>query len=321
MSTRSIKEYAILAIKGMAMGAADIVPGVSGGTVALITGIYQELLDSLQSLTPLALKTLWQQGWAAFWKEINGGFLLALFIGIALSLKTLAALVSWCLDHQPLLIWSAFSGLIVASLLLLLRHQRWSIAAVLLFFVGAAIVVFIATARPTQLPDAPWVLFAGGFVAICAMILPGISGSFILLLVGLYPVFLRAIETLDIVALASFGLGCVCGLMAFSRFLSWLLARWYAQTMALMLGFLLGSLYVTWPWKRVVETTVDRHGELVPLLQVNVSPFQFEQFSGQASQLGLCVLVFAVALASIVLLEFWAGRRGGAEGSDRELAQ
>lgn len=308
---RCLKDYLLISLKGMAMGAADIVPGVSGGTIALITGVYQELLVSLKNLTPVALLVLFKEGPKAFWAQINGNFLLALFGGILLSIKTLASVVSWCLEHQPLLVWAAFSGLIAASLFSLGRQQsRWGIRQVLLFLAGTALVVGVAIARPSQVPGTDWMLFLGGFIAICAMILPGISGSFILLLIGLYPVFLRAVQDLDIMALASFGIGCVMGLLLFSRFLSWLLARWYQNTLAVMLGFLFGSLYVTWPWKQVVEATVDRHGEVIPLIQSNIMPWGFLDATGQSPQLTGACLFFILGFALVLLTEFVSNRYG-----------
>jgi len=306
--SRSLKEYLFICLKGMGMGAADIVPGVSGGTIALITGVYEELLSSLKGLTPAALLEL-KNGVPAFWRHINGNFLLALFTGVLVSIKTLATGVSWALENHPLLVWGAFSGLIAASLFVLARQQnRWKVLQFVLFILGAVFVVFIAEARPTQVTDAGWMLFLGGFIAICAMILPGISGSFILLLLGLYSVFLGVIESFDIVGLLTIATGCICGLLVFSRFLSWLLDRWYDSTLAVMLGFLLGSLYVTWPWKAVVETYIDRHGELVPLVQQNVLPAAFEQAQGQSAQL-IAVLISALFGVVLVLLIDWLSNK------------
>ncbi len=302
---RSPRAYFFIALKGMAMGAADIVPGVSGGTVALITGIYNELLHSLKSLTPAALLVLAREGPLTFWRHINGNFLLAVFGGIMISLKTLATGVSWALEHQPLLVWGGFSGLIVASLYSLAKQQsRWRWRQCLYFLLGAGFVVLIAIAKPTQVPGTWWMLFLGGFIAICAMILPGISGSFILLLIGLYPVFLSAIERLDMVALASFGVGCIFGLLLFSRFLSWLLDRFYTNTFAVMLGFLLGSLYVTWPWKVVLQSTIDRHGDIVPLVQKNVLPHSFEQSAGISSQWPLVLICCLLGVFLVLTIDF-----------------
>ncbi len=301
---RSLKDYFIVGLKGMGMGAADIVPGVSGGTIALITGVYEELLSSLKGLTPAALLSL-RDGVPAFWARINGTFLLALFTGVLLSIKTLATGVSWALEHHPLLVWGGFSGLIAASLYVLARQQgRWQLLQLALFLTGAVFVVFIAEVRPTDVGSDLWILFLGGFVAICAMILPGISGSFILLLLGLYPVFIKVIEDFDVISLLVIAVGCVSGLLVFSRFLSWLLAKWYANTLAVMLGFLLGSLYVTWPWKLVTETYVDRHGEIAPLAQQNVLPHMYEQSMGLSSQLLGVTLCTALGIFLVLMVGF-----------------
>ncbi len=321
MEQRTLRDYFFILLRGMAMGAADIVPGVSGGTIALITGVYEELLRSLKQLTPAALLVLFKQGVPAFWRHINGNFLLALFGGVLLSLKTLAAGVSWCLEHEPLLVWGGFSGLIAASLYVLARDQaRWGAAQLLLFVLGAALVVAIALAKPAQAPAEWWMLFLGGFIAICAMILPGISGSFLLLLMGLYPVFLAAIDQLDLLALASFGVGCIAGLLVFSRFLSWLLARWYTNTLAVMLGFLAGSLYVTWPWKIVTETMIDRHGEVVSLMQQNTLPGTFAQLSGESAQLGAVIFCAFVGALLVLSIDFLSKRMDAeSEGSYQNL--
>jgi len=305
---RGVADYVIVGLKGMAMGAADIVPGVSGGTIALITGVYEELLSSLKGLTPAAALTLFKEGPVSFWKQINGNFLLALFAGILISLKTLATVVGWALETHPLLVWGGFSGLIAASLFTLARAQaRWSVLQVILFILGAAFVVLIAEAKPTQLSGELWMLFVGGFIAISAMILPGISGSFILLLLGLYATFLNVIETLDIVGLCVIAAGCLSGLLLFSRFLSWLLAKWYTNTLAVMLGFLLGSLYVTWPWKHTVETFVDRHGEVQPLVQENVLPHIYASIGLDAQLLG--VILWAGVGFLLVLSIEWLSKR------------
>jgi putative membrane protein len=306
---RSIKDFLIISIKGMAMGAADIVPGVSGGTIALITGIYAELLSSLKCLNPMALKILFSEGIQACWRHVNGSFLLALFCGILISIKSLAAVVAWALEYHPLLVWGGFSGLIVASFISLFRQQeKWHVSQWGLMLVGAAFVVLIAIVKPAQVPDHPLMLFFGGFIAICAMILPGISGSFILLLLGLYSVFVRAITDLDVLALLCFAAGCVCGLMAFSQFLSWLLDRWYHNTLAVMLGFLVGSLYVTWPWKQVLVTMIDRHGEEVPVSQMNVLPHQYEALTGLESHVLAVVVSFLIGFGLVLIAEFISKR-------------
>ncbi len=307
MTKRQTKDYVLLTAKGMAMGAADVVPGVSGGTIAFITGIYDELLGSLKKMGPEALKIWYAEGFSAFWQHINGGFLLAVFGGILLSIKTFASVISVALLEHPLLVWSFFSGLILASVVLLVKQQqRWRFVDFISCIIGIAFVVAISISSPTQLSGEWWMMFLGGFVAICAMILPGVSGSFILLLVGLYPIFINAIKDLDLIALASFGGGCICGLMVFSRFLSWLLSRFYQATIALLVGFLIGSLNVTWPWKQTVTSVIDRHGKEVPLVRENVMPEQFTFLTGTEHQLTGVFFAALSGLLLVLLLEFTA---------------
>lgn len=309
MSTRTIRDYLVIALKGLAMGAADVVPGVSGGTIAFITGIYDELLHSLKNLGPDALLVLFKQGFSTFWKHINGNFLLAVFGGILISIKTFASLISFCLDNYPLLVWGFFSGLIAASIILLGKEQdRWKLSEWVFCFLGVVVVYFISIAKSAQLPGDWWFLFMGGFIAICAMILPGISGSFILLLLGLYTVFLEAVKTLDLLAIAAFGFGCICGLLAFSRFLSWLLDTYYKPTIAMLIGFLIGSLNVTWPWKETLEVFINRHGEEVPLMQMNVMPGTFTSVTGENSQLLFVILCAAAGTILVLSTEYVAKR-------------
>ena len=293
------------------MGAADVVPGVSGGTIAFITGIYDEFLDSLKNCTPAALLIWHKQGFRAMWEHINGGFLLALFSGILISLKTFAALITMALKAQPVWVWAFFFGLIVASVVLLARHvPRWRWQDVLALLLGAGIVVAISIAAPAQLPGHWWVMFLGGFVAICAMILPGISGSFILLLVGLYPVFLTAINDMQIVLLLSFGLGAIAGLMSFSRVLSWLLSRYHQVTIATLIGFLIGSLNVTWPWKQALLTVTNRHGEAVVLQSANVLPSTYATVTNTSPDTLIAITCALVGAGLVLATEFAANKLG-----------
>jgi putative membrane protein len=297
----------------MAMGAADVVPGVSGGTIAFITGIYDEFLDALKNCTPAALLVWKKNGFMAMWDHINGSFLLALFGGILVSLKTFAGLITYALKAHPVLVWSFFFGLILASVVLLIKHikrWRWQECSALCF--GAAVVVVISLASPTQLPGYWWILFLGGFVAICAMILPGISGSFLLLLVGLYPVFLNAINNLEWILLLSFGAGAICGLMSFSRVLSWLLHHYHQLTVATLIGFLIGSLNVTWPWKEPIDTIINQHGETLVIQSVNVLPGQFALVTGSSPETVLAVLCAILGVGLVLATEFLATRLGKA---------
>ena len=302
---RSLKGHALLVSKGLAMGAADMVPGVSGGTIALISGIYDELLYSLKQISPAALLVLRREGPAAFWQHINGTFLLCVFAGILVSLKTFAAVITFLLVTYPIVVWSFFFGLVVASAIYMGRQQSgWRLLDWLGLAVGALLIYGITLLTPAQLPSSPLILFGGGFIAICAMILPGISGSFLLLLMGLYPAFIAAINNLEWGALASFGLGCISGLLLFARFLLWLLNRFHQITMAVLIGFLVGSLNAVWPWKVTLATMVDRHGETVPVLQQSVSPWQFEAILGVDSMLIPALTAFAAGIFLLLFTEY-----------------
>lgn len=297
---RSIKDYLLILLKGLCMGAADVVPGVSGGTIAFITGIYDEWLSSLKRCTPAVLLMLKRDGIVKTWQYINGNFLVALFGGILISLKTFAAIVLLAMDSYPILVWAFFSGLVAASIYLLVRAQRgWGAVEFIGLVLGVLFILAISYMAPAQLPGHGWILFLGGFVAICAMILPGISGSFILLLVGLYPVFLQAIHHLEIGKLLWFGAGCVTGLIVFSRFLLWLLNAYHSQTLAVLIGFLIGSLSVTWPWKHALLTTQDSHGRTVALQQENLNPLNYMAVTGNEPTI---VLAIVWALAGVLLV-------------------
>ncbi len=297
---RQLKDYLLILLKGLCMGAADVVPGVSGGTIAFITGIYDEWLSSLKKCTPAVLLMIKRDGIKKTWEYINGNFLVALFGGILISLKTFAAVVLFAMDAYPILVWSFFSGLVAASIYLLMREQRgWGVIEIVGVLFGIAFILGVSYMAPSQLPAHGWILFLGGFVAICAMILPGISGSFILLLVGLYPVFLQAIHHFEIVKLLWFGAGCITGLVVFSRFLLWLLNAYHSQTLAVLIGFLVGSLSVTWPWKQALLTTVDSHGRTVVLQQENLNPLNYLAVTGNEPTI-LWAIVWALIGVGLV---------------------
>ncbi len=308
---RSFGDYMRILFTGIAMGAADVVPGVSGGTIAFITGIYDELLNSLSRCNPSLLPMLFKRGFKAVWQEINGNFLVALFTGILLSIKTFAALIAYLLEQYPILVWAFFFGLIVSSIPLLVKQQKnWRWKHWFACAAGALIVYGIAIATPAQLPGHWWIMFFAGFIAICAMILPGVSGSFLLLLAGLYPVFINAINDLNLPLLAAFGVGCMLGLMTFSKVLTWLLNHHHALTLSVLIGFLVGSLYVTWPWKQTVSSYTDRHGELVPLVQQNVLPTEFEMLTGGDPMLLTSMICVFFGIILVLSTEFLSGLSG-----------
>ena len=248
---RSRSDYAWIFAKGMGMGAADVVPGVSGGTVAFITGIYDELLGSIKSVDLKALSLLKSFDIKGLWLHINGGFLLCLMAGILSSVLSLAQIVSYLLEHQPILLNAFFIGLILASTGLVMRQVgQWNVLRWVLFVVGVVAVASLGGLRPVNVELQLHFVFLAGSIAICAMILPGISGSFILLLLGMYAPVIGAIKDLDLTTIAVFGAGCAIGLMVFVRLLLWLLKNFHDSLLALLCGVLLGSLWIIWPWKQ-----------------------------------------------------------------------
>jgi putative membrane protein len=290
-------------LRGLLMGAADIVPGVSGGTVAFITGIYDQLLDSLRAVDLEFLARLSRLDIAGAWQHINGRFLLALLLGIATSIFSLAQLVSWVLEHHPVPLWAFFFGLILASAVVLLREvDNWSVSKVLCLLSAGAVAVCIALSPVMSLEMGLAGVFLAGFLAVCAMILPGISGSFILVLLGMYSTTLVALKSLDLVFILVFVIGAGCGLLCFSRLLHWLLQRFHQGTMAVLTGFLFGSLLVVWPWKRVLEWVEGSHGQLKPAQQFPVSPLDYQVYTGQDPQLWFCLSLMIAGFALVWLI-------------------
>jgi len=294
-------DTAKLFLKGMAMGAADVVPGVSGGTVAFISGIYERLINALKSINIAAIRILFKDGIGAAWSAIDGTFLLVLFAGIMTSILSLAKLISYWLTNHPVLVWSFFFGLILASVIYIVRQMKQpSISHVTGFLVGVAFAYWITVAEPLAIDPTHSNIFFAGMIAICAMILPGISGSFILLLMGLYTHVIGAIKQLDIITLAIFASGCMIGLLSFSRVLSWLLTKYHDLTLAVLAGVMLGSLNKVWPWKQTLSYRTNSHGEQVPFMQDNVLPAQYEYLVGADSMMlyaiGLMLVGFLVVL-------------------------
>lgn len=297
---RKTKDYILLSLKGLAMGAADVVPGVSGGTIAFITGIYEELLETISNVNLDALKKLKTDGVKGFWQHINGNFIVALFLGIGISIVSLAKLITYLLEHHDILLWSFFFGLIVSSVYLVGKAiKKWDIAKAIGLIIGAAIAFYITILPPMHNPNALWFVFLSGAIAICAMILPGISGSFILLLLGSYEMILSSIKDLKIATIGVFALGCITGLLSFSKLLNWMFKKFHDLTVAILTGFLIGSLNKIWPWKITTQTRVNSHGEIVPFIQENVMPANFEG----DSQLIMAIVMAVIGLSIILVLE------------------
>ena len=284
-------DYLIITLKGLAMGAADVVPGVSGGTIAFISGIYQELIDSINNVNISVLKTLKNEGLKAAWKQVNGSFLLALLSGIGISILTFSKVITHLLETQPILVWSFFFGLIIASITLIWKEiTSWKLVDILFLLIGITVSYYITIARPVSSPDSYWYLFLSGFIAIIAMILPGISGAFILLLMGSYETVIGTINsfreglttanseilTQALLKLGVFAIGAIIGLKSFSKILHWMFANHKNTTLTLLVGFMVGSLNKVWPWKEVLETRINSHGEVVPYIDQSILPQNFD---------------------------------------------
>ncbi len=285
------------------MGAADVVPGVSGGTIAFITGIYEELLNSIRSVNGEAVKLLLRFNVAGFWKHINGNFLIVLLAGIGVAIASLSRLILYLLQNHTEMLWSFFFGLIVASAVVVAKKiTRWRPGVVLAGLIGIALAYYITVATPAQTPEAYWFVFLSGAIAICAMILPGISGSFILVLLAKYEFIMLAVKNLRLDIIAVFGVGCMVGILSFSHLLNWMLKHYHNITVALLTGFMVGSLNKVWPWKQTLETYTDRHGEIKPLVQENVLPTDYLQLTGEEPFLlyGILLAIFGFALVYVI---------------------
>ena len=290
-------------LRGIAMGAADLVPGVSGGTVALITGIYGRLISAIASVGIDILSLVLRGRVAEAYRAIDGNFLLLLAAGIGTAIVGFAAILNWLLLHYPLPLWATFSGLVLASALSLVKqnYRSWSLRDWSFFTIGVAVAVSVGLTQAIQIPLTPLGIFFAGSIAISAMILPGISGSFLLLLMGVYQPIIAAVVNLELVTLALFALGCGVGLIFFSKLLQRLLAVAEKATMATLFGFLMGSLVILWPWQVTVSSVVDRHGDIRAVQTLPVSPTYYAQQVGD-SMLLLCIGGFIVGVVAVRLL-------------------
>ena len=274
----TLKEKILLALKGFGMGSANVVPGVSGGTIALLTGIYSRLIDAIDALSvPANYKLLFSGKIKDFIKKIDGAFLLWLTIGLLASVFSLAKLMEYLIIYHPVQTWAFFFGLIIASAIYMLAEiKNWTFKDALIVLVGIALGVAVCTLSPTKTPDNLWFVFLSGAIAICAMILPGISGSFLLVILGKYEFIMRSIYTFDIPVLLAFGLGCVTGIVAFAKFLHWLLGKWERATLLTLIGFVFGSLIKVWPWndmEAVTKATLLGQGMTVEQAEAGLQAF------------------------------------------------
>lgn len=318
---KNIAKYITVAVKGACMGAADVIPGVSGGTIAFIMGIYDEFVGSLASINAEALKLLFSGRFKDFWKHINGSFLLSLITGIGISVISLASLMQYLLESHPIQTWAFFFGLIVASSIFILRGiSGWKTREILLIAFGILLGIVICTLSPTQTPEGLWFIFLSGAIAICAMILPGISGSFILLILGKYQYIMSCIS--DLVAGVDFGrnllimgvfiIGAAVGILGFSKFLHWLLARWNKETLIVLAGFIIGSLVKVWPWSNVEAIVCSQFPELATMAESLPDGIPAEivnQYMDSADLHIVGAVIFALIGFSLVTGIEIAGRR------------
>lgn len=320
---KRLSDYLFVTVKGICMGAADVIPGVSGGTIAFMTGIYEELVGSINSINGEAVKLLFSGKFKAFWKHINGNFLLSLVAGILISILSLAKLMTYLLTNHPIQTWAFFFGLIVASSIFILKGiSGWKFKDIVMLILGIIIGVVVCTLTPTQTPDGLWFIFICGAIAICAMILPGISGSFILLILGKYEYMLGTItkitsgdgRLLDFAVILIFVAGALIGILAFSRFLHWLLARYHRATLLVLAGFIIGSLVKVWPWSDMATVAASQNPELAAL-----PSFVWEDVAAQYSGLidyhiggAVCfALVGFVLVVGIELVSNYIGKKRG----------
>jgi len=304
MENRNFLQYTIIAFKGMAMGIAELVPGVSGGTIAFVAGIYEEFITSINNLNTSTLKTWKKEGFKAFWRKLNGNFSMTLLLGMLTSIFLFSTTISWLLEDHPIPTWSFFFGLVLASVIFVAKAiKKWNLAIILLLVLGTVIAYFITTLPPTQNSDSLPFLFLSGAVAICAMILPGISGSFILVLLGSYKTILEAVHEKDIKVILVVGAGAIFGLLSFAKVLKWMFTKYKNSTLAVLSGFILGSLNKIWPWKKILETKTIGH-KVITLKEQSISPFAFEG----DHQIMYAILAAIIGFSLIFILEKLASK-------------
>ncbi|MFP6808427.1 MAG: DUF368 domain-containing protein [Pseudomonadales bacterium] len=311
----SIKDVLHVGAIGLVMGAAEVVPGVSGGTIAFISGIYERLVNSISQFTPLLFKELKNNGLMAVWRQVNANFLLVLFAGMGISILSFASGVSYLLHNEPIIIWSFFFGLVIASSIIMFKEiTSKGVDVGLAIGVGIGIGIVITQLVPIELEPTPLSLFVGGTVAICAWILPGLSGSFILLILGLYAYVIGAIKSFDIGGLAFFAAGAAIGLVCFSQVLSRLFNHHKNVTLAALTGFMLGSVAKLWPWKNTTSYQIKSDGSQVPLVQEPVMPEAYTQLTGQEADIALAVISALVGGVLVLGLNWFAVKNASAEG-------
>ncbi|NNC46039.1 MAG: DUF368 domain-containing protein [Winogradskyella sp.] len=311
---RKLLDYVIVSLKGMAMGAADVVPGVSGGTIAFISGIYEELIESIDKINLNFFKTWKSNGFRMAWASINGSFLAALFLGIAISIISLAKLIKWLLINEPILLWSFFFGLVLASIIYIANQiSKWRFTVIVAIMFTSILSYYVTLAEPFASPDSSIYLLFCGFIAIIAMILPGVSGAFILLILGAYQTAIDTINNLvegvttgnfnlfkdAFINFALLAIGAVVGIKVFSKILNWMFKHKKDLTLAILTGFMIGSLNKIWPWKRVLKWRINSHDEKVSLAEQSILPTYYEG----DHQLTSAIIIMVIGFITILILE------------------
>jgi len=298
--TRKFVDYLVIFLKGLAMGAADVVPGVSGGTIAFISGIYEELLETINSINFKTLKILKSNGFKAMWKSINGNFLISLLFGIGISIISFAKLIKWSIENEPIMVWSFFFGLVLASVIYIAKQiKNWNSMTILALIIGASIAYYVTILPPmVSEGSSDLFMFFAGALAICAMILPGISGGFILLLLGAYKPALDALHDRDLKTIFLLISGAIVGLLTFSRVLKWMFEKFHNLTLAVLTGFVLGSLNKIWPWKNIVKSEMI-NGKLKILQEETISPMSYQG----NPEIGWALILAIIGFIVIILLE------------------
>ena len=304
-----MKNLLMTYLKGVAMGASEVVPGVSGGTIAFITGIYERLITAIKSINWSNIKLFFTGHFKECWKNIDGTFLLCLLLGIATSFLSLAKLITWLIATYPTFVWAFFFGLIIASTLFVGKKVKWNWKTLLVFVLFAVLSFFLTS--PTNAPlnsgHALWYIFLCGAIAICAMILPGISGSFILVLLGEYIYVMNCLTSLNVAVILVFIAGALIGILSFANVLSWLFKHFEMITLSALTGFMFGSLNKIWPWKQTLSTYTDRHGNIEPLTQQNILPSSFD------ASFFLAIALLLLGLFLVIGLEKLAGNKEKAQ--------
>ena len=299
----TIGERIMLTLKGIGIGAANVIPGVSGGTIAFLTGIYERLINSLKSFNITTTKLLFKGKIKEWAKQTDVVFLFYILLGVAISAFSLAKLMVYLLHNEPIATWSFFFGLVLVSCWYVTKEiKKWNVGVWFSLLLGTAIAIWVSLASPTETPDTWWFLLIAGAVSVCGMILPGISGSFLLVLMVKYEDLMNSISTLNKTRLLLYGVGAIAGILAFSHLLGYLLKHWYNQTIALLTGFMVGSLIKIWPWQQIIQQEGDN------AISRPIFPSQFEQIYSKNPQIATAIIMAVLGIALVVIVEYWAAK-------------